>query len=79
MLLNRLCTALGVEFSSRMLSWVAGPKPFDGAWAPHWYGAVHRSTGFDGAEGPVPDLPPDYARISDAAMPYYTQLARYAL
>ncbi len=25
-----------------------GPRPYDGVWAPHWYNAVHKSTGFDG-------------------------------
>ena len=73
--LSRLCAALGIAFTDRMLSWPAGPKPFDGAWAPHWYSAVHRSTGFDGAEGPVPDLPAGYARLADQAMPLYERLA----
>lgn len=26
--------------------WEAGPKEFDGIWAPWWYGRVHKSTGF---------------------------------
>lgn len=29
----------------QMLSWPAGPKPYDGVWAPWWYAQTHRSTG----------------------------------
>ena len=49
--LQRLCRALAIPFTDRMLSWPAGPKPYDGVWAPHWYNAVHASTGFGEAEG----------------------------
>lgn len=72
--LGKLCAALGIPFSQAMLSWPAGPKPYDGIWAAHWYPAVHRSTGFDAAEGPLPDLPPDFARLTDQALPYYQRL-----
>jgi hypothetical protein len=78
-MLTRLCTALGITFTEAMLHWPAGPKPFDGIWAPHWYGAIHRSTGFDGAEGALPDLPPAYQRLADQALPHYERLARHKL
>lgn len=77
--LTRLCAALGLPFDPAMLSWPAGPKPQDGVWAPHWYGAVHRSTGFEAPEGPLPDLPPAYQRLADQAMPHYVRLAALAL
>jgi hypothetical protein len=77
--LTRLCTALGLSFSDAMLSWPPGPKPQDGVWAPHWYNAVHRSTGFDDPEGPLPDLPPEFQRLADQAMPSYERLATLAL
>ncbi|MEL7363831.1 MAG: HAD family hydrolase, partial [Bacteroidota bacterium] len=44
--LRALCDALGVCFDLAMLSWSPGPRPTDGVWAKHWYGAVERSTGF---------------------------------
>ncbi len=44
--LSRLCTALEVPFTERMLSWAPGLRPTDGVWARHWYGAVERSSGF---------------------------------
>jgi Sulfotransferase domain len=77
--LTRLCAALGLPFSDAMLCWPAGPKPQDGVWAPHWYNAVHRSTGFDAPEGPLPDLPPAFQRLADQAMPFYDRLAALAL
>lgn len=77
--LGRLCAALGIPFSEAMLSWPAGPKPYDGIWAAHWYPAVHRSTGFDAAEGPLPDLPPGFAGLADQALPCYERLKACAL
>jgi hypothetical protein len=44
--LRWLCDYVEVEFTSTMLHWPAGPRASDGVWAPHWYGAVHASTGF---------------------------------
>lgn len=73
--LTRLCAAVGLAFDPAMLHWPAGPKPYDGAWAPVWYGAVHASTGFEAAEGPLPDLPPEYASLAEEALPYYERLA----
>ena len=77
--LTRLCAACGIGFDEAMLAWPAGPKPFDGVWAPHWYNAAWASTGFAAApSGPV-DLPPALARIAEAAQPYYERLHRHRL
>lgn len=54
--IDGLCTALGLAPNPDMLSWDVGQKPYDGVWASHWYDAVHRSTGFAGREGPLPDV-----------------------
>jgi hypothetical protein len=45
--LRWLCDWLGLDFDPRMLSWPAGPRSSDGVWAPYWYDAVLRSTGFE--------------------------------
>ena len=77
--LTRLCAALSIPYTEKMLHWPLGGNPADGVWAPHWYGVVHRSTGFDAAEGPLPDLPPAYAALAESALPFYDHLARYRL
>lgn len=69
--LRGLCNIIGLSFDQAMLSWPVGPKPFDGVWASHWYGAVHRSAGFSGAEGPLPDLTGEQAHLAQAALPLY--------
>jgi Sulfotransferase domain len=43
--LRSLCSAIGMPWDAAMLSWRAGPKPFDGVWAPWWYKTAHSSTG----------------------------------
>jgi hypothetical protein len=78
-MLEKLCAEIGLPFDSAMLSWPAGPKLFDGVWAPHWYNAVHRSTGFAGAEGPLPDLAGREADLARQATLYYEALAAIRL
>ena len=70
-MLTRLCEVVGLPFDPAMLRWSAGPKPFDGVWAAHWYDAVHRSTGFAGPEGPEPELDGEAAVLCREALPIY--------
>lgn len=77
--LTALCNAIGIGFTDKMLNWPAGGHAEDGVWARHWYGAVHRSTGFEAAEGPLPILQGSYAALAEAAMPFYDCLAQYKI
>ena len=72
--LRALCAALGLDWDPAMLSWPAGPRPEDGVWAAHWYGSIHRSTGFQSAEGPLPDTPDALRLVLDAALPVWERL-----
>ena len=74
-MLRKLCAAISIPFTRKMLRWPAGGNAADGVWAPHWYAAVHRSTGFEGTEGPLPDLGGVYADLAAQALPYYQKLA----
>ena len=78
-MLRKLCAAIAIPFTRKMLSWPKGGNDADGVWAPHWYAAVHRSTGFEGAEGPLPDLGGHYADLAAQAQPYYEKLAAMRL
>jgi len=73
-MLQKLCASIGLEFEPSMLSWPVGGHPADGIWASHWYGAVHRSTEFAGAEGPLPEVVGPLKSVLDAALPYYEML-----
>ncbi|MEP5731245.1 MAG: HAD family hydrolase [Sulfitobacter sp.] len=75
MMLRRLCDAIDLPFDPAMLSWPAGPKLEDGIWAKHWYGAVHKSTGFAGAEPGLPKLEPHLQPLLSAALPHYEAMA----
>jgi hypothetical protein len=74
-MLGRLCAQIGLPFDDAMLGWTAGPRAQDGVWARHWYGAVHASTGFAGAEGPLPDLPAELADLCAQALPYFEAMS----
>ena len=77
--LTRLCAALAIPFSDAMLTWPAGPRATDGVWAPAWYDAVTRSTGFAPPRGEPAALPAPLQTIAAAARPHYDRLARYAI
>ncbi|WP_299846615.1 HAD family hydrolase [uncultured Roseovarius sp.] len=78
-ILKRLCAAIDLPWDSAMLHWPAGGHPDDGVWASHWYGSVHRSTGFAAAEGPLPGLSGAQAQLADAALPFYEKLSAVKL
>lgn len=78
-MLQKLCAEIGLGFDPAMLKWPSGPKVFDGAWAPHWYNAVHKSTGFAGEEGSLPEVGGDAAELLRAALPFYRKLESKAL
>lgn len=70
-----LCAEIGLRFDQQMLSWRKGPKPFDGVWAKHWYGAVHASDGLSpGSEGDLPDLESDAKHLAQKALPMYQEM-----
>jgi hypothetical protein len=78
--LNRLCSALEIPFDDAMLAWPAGPRDTDGVWAPAWYDAVERSTGFGPKPAGLLPEPADHLRrIADAARPHYERLAAFKL
>ena len=80
-MLKALCQACGINFDEAMLSWPPGPRASDGVWAPAWYDAVEKSTGFGPArrETARPQLSDDLARIAEAARPAYETLRTFAL
>ena len=78
-MLKRLCAAIDLPWDSGMLHWPKGGHPDDGVWAAHWYAAVHGSTGFAAAEGPLPALDGQRADLAKAAMPAYEKLRAVAL
>jgi len=80
-MLGALCAALGVAFDAAMLSWPAGPRASDGVWAPAWYEAVEKSTGFGPPrrEAGFDDLSDALKPIAEAARPYYQAMARHKL
>lgn len=77
--LSKLCQAIGIPFETGMLSWPAGPKPFDGVWAPFWYANVHKSTGFTGPISKRQPLPAYLAELGHEARIYYEKLRAFSL
>jgi hypothetical protein len=73
-MLRKLCDAIDLLFDPAMLAWPAGPREADGVWAAHWYNAVHKGTGFAGAEGPLPELDAPHQKILSEALPLYEKL-----
>jgi Sulfotransferase domain len=79
--LSALCVALDIPFSERMLDWPAGRRDSDGVWAPAWYGAVERSTGFSRPRtvSRSADLPYELRRVAEIGRPDYERLASFKI
>ena len=77
--LNQVCDRAGLTFEKQMLTWEAGPKPYDGVWAPHWYANVHRSTGFEKQPTSERQLPDQLKPLADQADEYYQLLLQHAI
>jgi hypothetical protein len=77
--LQRLCEALELPFSDRMLHWPAGRRESDGIWAPHWYEAVWRSTGFEPWEPRSVHLEGEALRVAQGCQPAYRRLRMFSL
>ena len=74
-MLRKICNAIKLPFDKAMRSWPAGARSEDGVWAKHWYGAVHQSTGFLGAEDPLPELG-QHDELLDQALSNYQIMAK---
>ena len=61
-----------------MLSWTRGPRPEDGIWGRHWYGSVHRSSGFGSYNASV-GFPSELEAVLEECRPCYERLLRHAL
>lgn len=77
--LRAICALLGIPFTERMLHWPAGPRASDGVWAPHWYQAVWRSTGFEAHAEPCIDLDAAGWRVVDKCRDPYESLRAHRL
>lgn len=76
--LRQLCDNLEIEYTDKMLSWPAGPREEDGAWAPYWYHAVHKSTGFS-RYVPKTEFPLHLQPLLEECSPWYDKLYRRAI
>lgn len=73
-MLQKLCDALDISYSEKMLSWEPGLRKSDGVWASHWYKNVMESTGFAPYRERTPDYPEHLSAIAAAAQPCYDLL-----
>jgi hypothetical protein len=76
--LQKLCAHLEIPYTDDMLSWPAGPRPEDGIWAPHWYHALHKSTGFS-AYVEKKDFPQELEPLLAECKPWYDHLYEHAI
>jgi hypothetical protein len=77
--LTQLCRRIGIPFQKSMLEWPAGPKAYDGVWAPYWYRNVHRSTGFEKQPTSNRLLPNHLDELHQRANTLYEKLLPFSL
>ncbi len=78
-ILKKLCSHVGIPYTTDMLHWPAGPKPYDGVWAKHWYANVHSSSGFEKQPTSTRTLPRHLEPLNDKAYHFYEKLMAFSL
>ncbi|TKB46298.1 hypothetical protein [Thalassotalea mangrovi] len=73
-MLSAVCEYFDLDFDTAMLSWPAGRRESDGAWAPHWYQRVEASTGFAPYRSDPIKLTPVQQAVADDSMDAYQQM-----
>jgi len=76
--LGMLCENLEIDYDANMLTWPAGPIAEDGVWAPYWYHAVHKSTGFS-KYVPKKEFPAHLEPLLAECSPWYEKLYSRAI
>jgi hypothetical protein len=72
--LAKLCEAVGVPFTEKMLSWKPGPRNCDGIWAKNWYDSVWATSGFIPSSHRAVELSAHLSSVFEEAMPIYREL-----
>jgi hypothetical protein len=78
-MLTALCGRLGLPFCDEMLSWPPGPRDTDGAWAPHWYSKVYKTTTFGPYQPNDGHVPAHLSSVLNKCEKLYQQLYDYRL
>lgn len=78
-LLGRLCDAVGVPFTDRMLHWPPGRRATDGIWATWWYAKVEQTTGFEPYRPKSVTVPDTLRRVLAECEPLYERLYGFRL
>lgn len=73
-MLSAICERMGFAASDAMFSWPEGKRDSDGVWAPYWYAAVEKSTGFAPYTAKEVELSAAQQEVADACRPYYEAL-----
>ncbi len=75
-LLTKLCAAINIPFTEKMLSWPPGPRATDGVWAPHWYANVNQSTEFAKYQPKNEPVPDELQAIAEECVQLYQDMHR---
>ena len=78
-MLKLLCTKIGIDFDSKMLTWPKGYRETDGIWASHWYNRVIESTGFAKYHPKELNLTDKQKSLAEKCMSYYQSLSEFKL
>ena len=73
-MLRALCLELEIDFDPCMIKWEAGRHPSYGVWAPSWYPAVEKSTGFQPWRPRQEDFPAELEPLLAECMPLYEEM-----
>ena len=75
--LQKICASFDIPWDSCMLSWKAGKRKTDGAWAPYWYANVEASTEFGPPKKGTVEVPSHLKSVVKECRRYYDKLVKF--
>ncbi|MEQ8924958.1 MAG: sulfotransferase family protein [Fulvivirga sp.] len=77
-ILRKVCEAVNIDFTEKMLHWNSGSKPYDGVWAKYWYQNVHKSVGFTPYIKKNDPFPEHLIPLLEECNPFYEHLSKHS-
>ena len=78
-MMRALCERVEIPYTDVMLSWPAGKRETDGAWADHWYAKVYQTTSFGEYRSKNDELPDALSGVYRQCLEIYEQLAEFRI
>ncbi len=78
-MMRALCERLEIPYTDAMMSWPAGKRETDGAWADYWYAKVYQTTSFGTYQPKTDPVPVSLREVHEQCQDLYAVLSQHRI